>query len=411
METFPSLPKQIIPGNDQNRQQSTYVNILNRQPVTSFPKKDQAIIIPAVDNLKIQDYVKAVGTIVQPKNVLFSSRISNNRMCIYLASKETVDIFMKNNKNIKINDNILEPRRLITPAIRIVLSNVCPTIPHSTLESHLIREGLKLVSPMSFLKMGISEPEYSHVYSFRRQIYIASTAEDQQIPESLLINYDETTYRIFLSNDSMKCFICKHDNHLANNCPNNQQHNIPEGTSNSNDNIETKKTTSDLLTPIVQQNTSNYNETFPELQTIPQNDTFLTPPSPTLSTKKKRKISNSSEKITQTSESQIESVRPIFQQNLGIFPLNYDQFNDFLENAIGSTDPLSIARQYTNNINELINMIDSIYPHFSHKAMKSRCTRLKKKLLILQSAETDTHPMIASDTESEMSTSSQLSSY
>ncbi|KAL3269680.1 hypothetical protein HHI36_008740 [Cryptolaemus montrouzieri] len=37
--------------------------------------------------------------------------------------------------------------------------------------------------------------------------------------ESLVINDDNISYRIFLTRDGMNCFICKTSGHLAANCP------------------------------------------------------------------------------------------------------------------------------------------------------------------------------------------------
>jgi hypothetical protein len=48
-----------------------------------FPTKEQAIVFNAIEGLKLDDYVVAIGNIVTPKNVLFASRISNSRICTY----------------------------------------------------------------------------------------------------------------------------------------------------------------------------------------------------------------------------------------------------------------------------------------------------------------------------------------
>ena len=68
-----------------------------------FPSKDQAIVVAAIEGIKLEDYVLAVGNIVQPKNVLFASRLANNRICIYLSSKEFVEevVFLSFSVNYK----------------------------------------------------------------------------------------------------------------------------------------------------------------------------------------------------------------------------------------------------------------------------------------------------------------------
>uniref|UniRef100_A0A6P7F5E5 Uncharacterized protein LOC114324948 n=1 Tax=Diabrotica virgifera virgifera TaxID=50390 RepID=A0A6P7F5E5_DIAVI len=83
-------------------QQTPSYSTITQQKAATFPSKLQAVIIPAVDTLKLEDYVTAIGSLVQPKNVLFSSRISNGRICIYLSSKEVVDTFLTDHGGKKI---------------------------------------------------------------------------------------------------------------------------------------------------------------------------------------------------------------------------------------------------------------------------------------------------------------------
>lgn len=63
-----------------------------------------------------------------------------------------------------------------------------------------------------------------------------------------------------------------------------------------------------------------------------------------------------------------------------VFPLSYDNFVDFLENAFPNPNPISIANNYTDKIPELVNMIKFLYPHFTSPQLKNRCTRLINKL-------------------------------
>nr|CAH7765839.1 unnamed protein product [Callosobruchus chinensis] len=65
------------------------------QHTYKYPNKEQAIVFPSVDGLKIQDLLLNLGSIVNPKNILFCSRVSNNRICVYLSSKHIVDQFLE----------------------------------------------------------------------------------------------------------------------------------------------------------------------------------------------------------------------------------------------------------------------------------------------------------------------------
>lgn len=188
--------------------QQTFANVARKQATDIFPSKEQAILMNSIDGIKIKEYITCIGNIVGPKNVLFASRISNNRVCIYVQTKELVDTIIKNHQTVKIENHEINIRRLITPAKRLILSNVCPSIPHNIIEDNLKLSGLKLVSPINFLRVGMQETEYAHVLSFRRQTYI-SPDDNQNIPDNILIKYEDIEYRIFISEDIIKCFICK----------------------------------------------------------------------------------------------------------------------------------------------------------------------------------------------------------
>lgn len=92
-----------------NRAYSDVVNSINvSQTSTStvannavFPPREQAIILNVVENLKLVDYVSNIGKIVGPKHIIFASRISNNRICIFLSSTTLVDLVIQQHNRIK----------------------------------------------------------------------------------------------------------------------------------------------------------------------------------------------------------------------------------------------------------------------------------------------------------------------
>ena len=52
--------------------------------INSFPVNGQAILIDAIENATMKDYILAVAKVTGSVAVRFVSRISNGRICIYL---------------------------------------------------------------------------------------------------------------------------------------------------------------------------------------------------------------------------------------------------------------------------------------------------------------------------------------
>lgn len=93
----------------------SYVNAAKRNPTVKNPSRDQAIIMTFIDKFKIVDYAKATATLVGAKNITHISRISNNRICIFLSSKDLVDKFLSERKSITIENEEITVRKLISP--------------------------------------------------------------------------------------------------------------------------------------------------------------------------------------------------------------------------------------------------------------------------------------------------------
>lgn len=412
------MPQQPLANDTSTNQVNpiprSYASAIMSPSVQSFPKREQAIVLDVVDGIKISDYIIAVGSIVGPKNVKFASRISNNRVCIYLSSKNLVDTLIQTTSEVIIEGNKINIRRLISPAKRIIMSNVCPTIPHHLIENELKIIGLELVSPTSFLKVGIIDEQYSHVFSFRRQIYVSPPEESFELPSSLAINYEDTIYRIFLSFDQITCFLCKREGHIAKNCPSSEASN----PKTQNDTVDTVDFTDDveIAEKVHPNHTDSENESTEEIQPTPQptveQQISLKRNAPSLSSlstlenqsqasnsadethtqtnpkktkipefnkTKKLKKSDSLESLTPIDE-QLNPVRDMLDQNPENYILDFRQLVDFLENAHGSKNPLKVADRYTKDTEELLIMLDNIYPALNHHSIKCRITRLRNQI-------------------------------
>uniref|UniRef100_A0A6P7H4I9 Uncharacterized protein LOC114345989 n=1 Tax=Diabrotica virgifera virgifera TaxID=50390 RepID=A0A6P7H4I9_DIAVI len=130
----------------------SYTAALKAVPRPVFPRKNQAVVLHAENSLKLYDYVHAIGNIIGAKNICFASRISNNRVCIYLSNSELVEKLINSHPLIQINTFSPNIRRLISPTKRILISNMSPFIPHEVAENVIKSLGLHLASPYLFSK-------------------------------------------------------------------------------------------------------------------------------------------------------------------------------------------------------------------------------------------------------------------
>ena len=190
-------------------------------PLTDFeyPDEKQAIIFKHIENVKILDYLKAfLSVIPDPKAIIAASRVSNNRVIIFLDSADRVQSLLNAHKSFQVGDKCIPIYRLRPPISKIVLSNVSPTIPNSVLQEYLTKYlQLECTSPISILRVNPSDELFAHVISWRRQVYVKHKP-DWKPPPSFSINYNNRIYRIFITNDEFTCFKCHQNGHKAEDC-------------------------------------------------------------------------------------------------------------------------------------------------------------------------------------------------
>ena len=162
MEISQSIPK--------NNTTEPKISNVTKQEFT--PSQDQAIILQSIDGITIEEYARAIANIIGPKAIKFLSRISNDRICMYLDSKETVTSLISKYKTVVVNNKNIEIRPMVLRVQRIILSNIEPIIPNSAIENMFKRNNIKLYSKITPLKAGITDPNLAHILSFRRQVYV-----------------------------------------------------------------------------------------------------------------------------------------------------------------------------------------------------------------------------------------------
>ena len=219
---------------DTTQSQSNSPISTNRNPISPttryatvaesdvFPKKDQTIIIESRPDIPLDEYTAAVRKLIGANSIRFASRMSHGRICMFLDSKQTADDLTEKHTSIIVQKHILELSPLVTKFKRLILSNVCPVVPHSIIKTALENVGITTTYPITFLRAGLSNSDFTHILSFRRQVY-NHPEKFPNIPGSLQINYDDTSYWIYLSTVTLACFLCKKSGHIAKSCTAAQQ--------------------------------------------------------------------------------------------------------------------------------------------------------------------------------------------
>ena len=386
---------------NQTSHKVTYAHVAQQVQV---PTKDLGIVLDSIDGIPVQEYALAVGKIIDPSHIKFISRIFQGRVCLYLNSKETVDKLLETQPKVKIGSMLLEIRPLMSKAKRIIISNVSPIITNELILEQLSKLGILPCSPISYIRVGISDPRFSHILSFRRQMYI-NPKDVTKLPPSIPIHCEDTLYYIYLSADKLSCFICKEEDHLAKFFKTIDSQLLAD----SNETIQNK---SQLSTPMPLENSSNTysHDDIPENQTDTTTVNNMSPPLnkrlrssststirsdsvvkenifeiPTAkdnknNTVKKMKKAGAGKITRETLLSQLNEASDFISANASVLSLDLQQIADFLFECYGSTDIPAVTAKYSNNLDSMYVLLDEIANKISDKTLKARILRIKKRL-------------------------------
>lgn len=388
-----------------------------------LPKMDQAIVINSIDGIKQIQYIIALGNITDPSNIISASRISNNRFCIFLKNKQTVEDLITNHPAIYIDNLKLPIRKLINPSKRIILSNVYPAIANDIITEALEKLDIKVTSPITTLKAGFHLDKFAHITSFRRQLYI-NPDDYTKLPGSITVSSDNTTYRIFITDDTVTCFLCKKPGHLSSSCKNilfiskspeqmehlNNQSEIDTPTLQTTANTPTsnKSHMQELKQNDQQTNNVSTLETLesqaPKKRPAPLSSCPSSPQSPNpllentatkdiISTQDKTKNNKSNKKAKNRSSStsslqsttdyideQLEIVSDIFTQNEDSLP-NSTTFRYIIENFTNKNVNIhDLCKETGTNAFDLLKIAEKIKPLLTDRKLKIKITKLSNLL-------------------------------
>ncbi|XP_041989235.1 zinc finger protein 26-like [Aricia agestis] len=217
---------------------------------------------------------------------------------------------------------------------------------------------IELASPVSFIRAGITEPGFNHILSFRRQAYVPPEIINT-LPERIQVDYDGTSYWIYVSSDSMTCFLCKKEGHVANKCPNNTQ---------SNENSNPANNASDILNvpnfrPPVTFKRPHPPTTTESSQSAPAPTEILLSDSEAMSesdssevsiddTDPAKKVVKKPKRTIDIQPSEITEIEKILES--GDYPMSIKEFMSFLDESYGKENILQISLTYTDDIGQTL---------------------------------------------------------
>jgi hypothetical protein len=254
--------------------------------------------------------------------------------------------------------------------------------------------------------------------SFRRQVYVAPQPEEaENLPTTIVISYEDTTYRVFTTYDEMVCFLCKKTEHIEAKCPNPtenamQQEDLPDTSDTEvipqekaqTENLEkdnqgkppnkrkaknTESTISKLTDPnSIETNTEEI--TFKEPNNQPKTYTAQEKTPKSKRVKRSQSAENlhrqpsSTESLTSvpdnTKESAYQQIKRIIMEDPTTLPLTHENFISFIELTYGNSNPEAELQRFTDDTEGVIQMIMTIPAAINNQSMKNRLTRLRKKL-------------------------------
>jgi len=435
-------------GIEADNPQRNALHNLNQTPsfatITSnekTPSREQALVFNSIDGIRQVEYILEIAKLISPKDIIYVSRISNNRFCIFLSSKDILETLLGKSETISINEHTIPMRRLINSAKKITLSNVCPSIPNQTILNELKKIDIIPVSQINHIKAGINIEGFEHIRSFRRQMLIKQ--EDiNKLPGSLVINNNQTLFRIFFTDDKIICFLCKGVGHTTASCkkhisPDNPQyiqpHKPPQTRPNQNNTFDEHPTSilEEVQPPdfptFDETNLQNYSDQHegkqdetitPDYENIfncniitetpienptynpikrPLSDTNspMSPTSPTTSSgnfpiaqpdkKKPKVISRSNSLITTQAEASkidiaLQPAEELFTSKLET-PITFIQFKYILENFTNKSININSLCEEANIDNiVLMDLIEEVKKEIKDRTTKARLTKLSNLL-------------------------------
>ncbi|KAI2643940.1 Transposon TX1 uncharacterized 82 kDa protein [Labeo rohita] len=242
--------------------------------ITSLDSLTRRHGVKVVSVVNVEECILAVGDVVGHECVLAASRM-NSAIVLFLSSVEKANEVVE--KGVIISGLFTPVLPLSTPAKKVTLSNVPPFIKDEMLIKELSRFG-KIVSPMKKIALGSKSDLIKHVVSFRRFIYMILNDNRDELNLNLKLRVDDFDYSVFVSTDVIKCFGCGKIGHLVRFCPDKNDKNMQDDSTENGVQVRDEGTTDIVPEPAQVEprpSTSGLTDILPPVQTEEVNQAIV----------------------------------------------------------------------------------------------------------------------------------------
>lgn len=418
MET--DVRSQRTPNVSTNTNVLTTMNTITGQHAVYTPNKKTAIVLDHHHELVLDDYLYAIAGQIGASNIIAASRLSGQRICVYLKSEEMAHQLTKD-QGLDVKGLFIATRKYISSSTKVILSNVLPDIPTDALKEQLNQIG-KITSPIKPLMINSKYDDFKHIISFRRIVYIIFN-DPANVPTSFQIHHEDTNYTIFLAREDAKCYRCNEVGHLARNCPVPIEHTTQQRRLTSaqvvglDKNQNNTSTTKDID---AQQSTSKQTQNHhieDQPQTMQTDSDIIPNNSDLINTKRKNDVELADEHVKtrrtdslesmSVADSDVESVNTQLSDcsmtdlhehgelvpngvNSHLYPMSTDTLNEFMSEIKGipkQNIPDIVFKYKIENIDALIIMLNDSKKK-ANRSMQARIKRLKTSLVKIRPKKT-----------------------
>lgn len=212
----------ISPQPDQANQTTTNNSSRSHQADNNGyrPSRKFAIVLENTQNFNQNKCLRAVANVIGGNNIHYCTRLSGNRVCMYLTNEDFV-IKMCDRAGVTVEEEFLPCRRYVSEAKKYIISNCPPELEDETLKS-LFEEFGRIVSAPQRLKVTVNkeDEDLQHIKTWRRSIYILKHENAPEMPQRMNIDCKATgmKYTLYIQDEEIVCNYCSRPGHTSEKC-------------------------------------------------------------------------------------------------------------------------------------------------------------------------------------------------